>query len=149
MTLSAAIISLSPELILLVGACALLLLGILDTGREGRICSPAALIILLAALLATLAIGDPKGIEPAPGLRLDSLAYFARWITLGAGAIVVLVNWSQPAAVERGEYMFLVVCSILGVLLTAEANDLVVIFLAIELVSVPTYVLIALSRVEP
>ncbi|MBI3835656.1 MAG: NADH-quinone oxidoreductase subunit N [Planctomycetes bacterium] len=141
--------ALSPELILLIGACALLLLGIVDTGRVGRICSPAALFILLAALIATLAIGDSKAIEPAPGLRLDSLTYFVRWITLSVGAIIVLVNWSQPAAVERGEYMFLVVCSILGVLLTAEANDLVVLFLAVELVSVPTYVLIALSRVEP
>jgi len=149
MSLPNTIIALSPELILLVGACALLLLGIVDTGRTGRICSPAALVIILAALAATLVIGAPKGSEPVPGLRLDSLAHFARWIALSVGAIIVLVNWSQAAAVERGEYMFLIVCSILGVLLTAEANDLVVLFLAVELVSVPTYVLIALSRVEP
>ncbi|MFQ5464019.1 MAG: NADH-quinone oxidoreductase subunit N, partial [Phycisphaerae bacterium] len=43
-------------------------------------------------------------------------------------------------------FMAMILLSLLGVLLTASANDLVVLFFAIELVSVPTYVLIALSR---
>jgi NADH-quinone oxidoreductase subunit N len=44
--------------------------------------------------------------------------------------------------------MGMLLFSLLGVLLTASANDLIVLFFAIELVSVPTYVLIALSREE-
>jgi NADH-quinone oxidoreductase subunit N len=43
----------------------------------------------------------------------------------------------------------MILFSLLGVLLTASANDWVVLFFAIELVSVPTYVLIALSRDDP
>jgi NADH-quinone oxidoreductase subunit N len=69
-----------------------------------------------------------------------------KWITLSIGLLIVLVNWHQPVEPERGEYMSMVLFSLLGILLTAAANDLIVLFFAIELVSVPTYILIALSR---
>ena len=81
--------------------------------------------------------------------RLDRLAHALRPLALsGVGVVLVLVSWHQPVDEEYGEYMSMVLLSLLGVLLTASANDLLVLFFAIELVSIPTYVLIALSRTD-
>ncbi|MBI4718768.1 MAG: NADH-quinone oxidoreductase subunit N [Planctomycetes bacterium] len=139
----------SPELILLVGACLTLLVG-LRRGSPSRAWESAmGLLVILAALFAAVALGLPKAAEPALGLWPTPLTFYVRGITLLVGTLLVLVGWHQPAAEERGEYVAMLLFSLLGVLLTASANDWVVLFFTIELVSVPTYVLIALSRLDP
>jgi len=140
--------ALSPELILLVGACAALIVGALRSPAQRRWVSPVTALVVLLAIAATIRNGVPDGAAAPFGLWLTSLTYYTRLIALGLGVMIVLVNWSQPAAEERGEYMSMILFSLLGVLLTASANDWVVLFFAIELVSVPTYVLIALSRLD-
>jgi len=147
MTLTGVITALAPEWILLIGACVVLLLGVV--GRSpGRFVSLFALLTVAAALIASLGMSFPDG-EVLPGLWLNPLTYFARLIALSIGLPIMLVNWRQAAMGEKGEYASMVLFSLLGVLLTASANDWVVLFFAIELVSVPTYVLIALSRDDP
>lgn len=142
------VVRLAPELILLVGACVALIVGLAQVSQRRQLVSPFALIVILVALAVSLMLGVPDSGDGPPGLWLTSLTFYTRWIALGIGALIVLVNWHQPVANERGEYMAMVLFSLLGVLLTASANDLIVLFFAIELVSVPTYVLIALSREE-
>jgi len=140
--------TLSPEWILLAGGCVVLIIGVAPKSLAGGAVAPVALLTVLAALAASLAflVGDP--VSPIPGLWLTSLTLYARLVTLGVGALIVLVNWDQPAAVERGEYYSMILFSLLGVLLTASASDMIVLFFAVELVSIPTYVLIALSRTD-
>ncbi|MHC5109658.1 MAG: NADH-quinone oxidoreductase subunit N [Planctomycetota bacterium] len=155
MTSFAGVLQLLPELLLLAGACCTLILGARapEADRQGKapgggvaIVSPFTLIVLLAAFVISL-LQKPEGVvETVPGLWLTSLTHYTRLITLGVGMLIVLVNWHQSEWKERGEYMALIQLSLLGIMLTAAANDLVVLFFAIELVSVPTYVLIALSR---
>lgn len=152
MNLSEIAFALSPELALLVGACVVLMVGVAGGGRD-RLAVPAAFFVTLAALiLAIFADPDQLGIvsgrEILPGLWLNSLTHFTRLITLTFGALAILVSWNQPVARERGEYMAMMLFSLLGLLLTASANDWVVLFFAIELVSIPTYILIALSRTD-
>ncbi len=141
-------IQLLPELILLVGACIVLVTGLTTASRQYPTASPVALAVVVAALIASVWLGETESNGMVPGLWLTPMTFYVRLITLVVGALIVLVNWHQPAAEERGEYMSLILFSLLGVLLTASANDLVVLFFAIELVSVPTYVLIALSRTD-
>lgn len=146
MTISTVMSMFGPELILLVGACAALLAGGSREKGGGFGASPVALLTLLAALFVSLRSGRPAGDEFALGLWLTSMTYYVRVIGLGVGVLILLVNWSQGLSHERGEYMAMILFSLLGVLLTASANDWIVLFFAIELVSVPTYVLIAISR---
>ncbi|MCH8150165.1 MAG: hypothetical protein IH987_19670, partial [Planctomycetes bacterium] len=140
------LIRFAPELILLVGACLVLAAGATKLSLRSTWVSGLALLVLGLALWETHRQGNPTEGYAAFGLSITSLAYYTRLITLSTGLLIVLVNWRQPVAPERGEYMALILFSLLGVLLTAMANDLIVLFFAIELVSVPTYVLIALSR---
>ena len=146
MSLEAYIIALAPEFVLLVGACVVLLAGVTRGAPRSSTVSGAALVVVLLALGVSFWGGSPDGSLVLPGLWLTSLTYYVRVVGLAVGALLVLVNWHQPVAQERGEYLGMILFSLLGVLLTASANDLLVLFFAIELVSVPTYVLIALSR---
>ena len=137
-----------PELIMLIGACLTLVAGVTRAALRGAWVSGMAFIVVLVALVATIQQGEPTGDSASLGLWLTPLTFYIRCIALGVGLLIVLVNWHQPEARERGEYMALILFSLLGVLLTASANDLVVLFFAIELVSIPLYVLIALSRLD-
>ncbi|MGD2107999.1 MAG: NADH-quinone oxidoreductase subunit N [Phycisphaerae bacterium] len=141
-----ALIHLGPELILLVGACATLIAGVSGKAQRAQLAPPVALIAVLLALWVAWRQGSPGSSVVIPGLWLTSLTLYARLIALFVGLLIVLVNWHQPAVEEGGEYMAMILFSLLGVLLTASANDLIVLFFAIELVSIPTYVLIAISR---
>lgn len=136
----------APEWTLLVGACAVLLAGAGRKPSGGSAPAVLALISILAALGFASTISTTSDHEIVSTLWVNSLTQYVRMIALTLGAIMVLVNWRQPAAQERGEFMAMILFSLTGVLLTASANDWVVLFFALELVSVPTYVLVALSR---
>ncbi len=139
---------LAPEFILLIGACVTLIVGVSGASQRVQRAPPVTLIFVLLALWVTWRQGTPADAAAVPGLWLTSLTYYTRLIALAVGLLIVLVNWQQPVAEESGEYMAMILFSLLGILLTASANDLIVLFFAIELVSIPTYVLIALSRVD-
>ncbi len=142
------LVQLLPELIVTIGACAVLFAGLVR-GTSGRTVSAGlSVATLLLALVATLLLGRgvTDGAVSPPGLHLTDLVFFVRLITLGIGAVLLLVNWHVPAESEQGEFFALILFAVLGVLFTALADDLLVLFFAIELSSVPTYVLVGLSR---
>ena len=139
---------LAPEWILLIGACVVMLAG-LTRPVSRTLVGTLGVATILAALGASLTLSHASTpAEVLPGVLIDSLTHYVRWLSLGVGVVLVLVSWHQPVDEEYGEYMSMVLLSLLGVLLTASANDLLVLFFAIELVSIPTYVLIALSRTD-
>lgn len=136
----------APEWTLLVGACVALLAGAGRKPTNSNAPAWVALFTVLAALVLSATCCTTADSEIVPTLWVNSLTQYARMIALTLGAIMILVNWRQPAALERGEYMAMILFSLTGVLLTASANDWITLFFALELVSVPTYVLVALSR---
>ena len=137
-----------PEIILVVGAC-ITLLARFGRDEGSRSVAPVlALVTLIAALAVSLWRGEPRLPVELPGVLLTPLTYYVRLIGLGMGVLILLVNWYVPDGAERSEFFSLILFSLSGLLLTAASNDLVVLFFAIELVSVPTYVLVALSRLD-
>lgn len=135
---------LAPEWILLLGACAAMLVGV---GRDGpRLTAPVSILTVLLALAATLWTGQPSQSIQLPGLHIDGFVHYVRLGGLMVGLLLLMANIHLPVAEERGEFFAMLLLSLCGLLLTAAANDLVVLFFAIELVSVPTYVLVSLSR---
>lgn len=151
MHLSAYIGALLPEFILLLGACVVLLAGSAPVrqgvARGTNLPGTLAVVAVLAALGVTWLGARPGApVDFVPGLLLTSMTYYVRLGGLAVGLLIVLCNLHLPVARERAEFFAMILFSLLGLLLTAAANDLVVLFFAIELVSVPTYVLISLSR---
>lgn len=139
-----------PELILLVAGCAVLLLGQARSDGWRRLMPWTALAALVAALAVVVArtrgdAWDTAGLIRS-GLEYASLALFVRISALELGILIALVNWSLGKAEERGEFLSMMLFSITGLLLVGPADNLLVLFLALELVSIPTYVMVVLSR---
>ena len=57
-------------------------------------------------------------------------------------------DYVKRMGLERGEYYTLLLFSISGMMLMAQAADLIIVFLALELLSIPLYVLAAFARPE-
>ncbi|MBX3393937.1 MAG: NADH-quinone oxidoreductase subunit N [Phycisphaerae bacterium] len=136
---------LMPEAVLILGATLVLLAG-LSRAASGRAALLALLTIAVALWLAGRLVDAPIEAAGVTSLHQGPLVWYARLITLSIGALIVLVNRHVPDEAERGEYFSLILFSLAGISLVAVANHLVLFFLALELVSVPTYILIGLSR---
>jgi NADH:ubiquinone oxidoreductase subunit 2 (subunit N) len=153
MDLSAVIGGLLPEVILLIGGCVVLLAGSAGAARDdapgggGGLTGPLAFVAVLAALGVTVMMSPPTGKQAlVPGILITPLTHYVRLGGLFVGLLIIFCNLHVPTGRERAEYFSMLLFSLLGLLITAAANDLLVLFFAIELVSVPTYVLISLSR---
>jgi len=140
-----AVYLLSAELLLVMVAVAIYLGGAF-VGQRGRWSRSAVAAILAAAIVLGVSAGQPTRIGP---LALDGLAYFMRWLALSAGLLLVLC--AAPTSGGRGgaEYTGSLLLALVGVMLSAAADELVLLFVALELVSIPTYLLLYLGRHDP
>ncbi|MBI1344738.1 NADH-quinone oxidoreductase subunit NuoN [bacterium] len=97
----------------------------------------------VAAYLWSISEIQPVGLGP---FRLDGLAWFIRGLSLASGLILVLVNWNQAEDARAGETQACLLAIIAGVNLVAAANDIVGLFVALELISIPTYIFLLMPR---
>ena len=81
-------------------------------------------------------------------LAADGFAAFLQLIFLFsvAAAVLLALTYLPRAGLERGEFYVLLLLTACGMLLMAQAADLIVVFLALELLSIPLYVLAGLAR---
>ena len=78
--------------------------------------------------------------------RTDALVWYTRGLSLTIGAVLTMIMWNQIDDAHSAEAHACLLSIIAGTRLVAAANDLVALFLALELVSIPTYVLLYLLR---
>ncbi len=137
---------LSPLIALLGGAIVVLLVGLLGSHRVRAQLVPALTLAVLGAALGLTIwqFGERKSIL-AGALRVDDLALVLNMILLTGGAAAVLLAWRSLAAREaaHGEFHALLLTSIGGMTLLAAAQNTVMLFTGLELLSIPLYVLCA------
>jgi NADH-quinone oxidoreductase subunit N len=137
---------LSPLIALLGGAVIVLLVGLLGSRRIREHVVPAlSLIVLGAAAGLTIWQWDAQKSILAGALRIDNLSLALNFILLVGGAAAVLLAWRSRAAHEaaHGEFHALLLTSIGGMFLLAAAQNTVMVFIGLELLSIPLYVLCA------
>jgi NADH-quinone oxidoreductase subunit N len=102
----------------------------------------------VGALLATVWQWGSEGRAFSDMVLLDDYALFFNIVICYAAALVLLlsVDYLKRAGAESGEYYALVLFATTGMILMASANDLVVVFLALELMSLCLYVLAGLFK---
>jgi NADH-quinone oxidoreductase subunit N len=137
---------LSPLIALLGGAVIVLLVGLLGRKEAREQAVPALSLVVLAVALG-LTIwqwGAQKSIV-AGALRVDDLALVLNIVLIAGGAATVLLAWRSLAAqgTAHGEWHALLLTSIGGMFLLASAQNTVLVFLGLELLSIPLYVLCA------
>ena len=127
-----------------------LLLGIFRPAVPDRRAGWVALAGLLGLSAAAFSVGP---FEPLLGgsFVVDALALFAKRLFLVSAAISVLATLALPSdrfARRGAEYHFALLSSLLGMLVLASARDLILLFVAFELMSIPLYFLTGFQKKE-
>ncbi len=155
-----------PELVVLAGAVSCAILGVSRSVAVRRLLPIAAFITLIVAFLAASYVYSPASMEAAVGPGAVPLPWLGRTVipmVVIVGILLVMVQAGlvdrsyeskiaaghtrfDPLRTSRGEYYAFFLLSLCGLMLTAAAPDLVWLFLALELTSLPTYVMVAIGR---
>ncbi len=143
-----ALLPVLPELVLAVGALALLMFGVFRGERSAEPVnwSGIALLVLVAAVVAWLPPG--KLVTFGGSFVLDNFARFMKLLALAgsAFAIVLLAGDVDSARSRRFEDTVLILLSTLGMMVLVSAADLIALYLGLELMSLCLYVLAAIRR---
>ncbi len=138
-----------PATLLALGACVLLVLDLfVPKGRKAITAWLALAGLGVSLLIALLMLGDVvswgAGEETFFGLYIaDSFTDAVNVIVLVTAMLGVAVayNYLERSGMQRGEYYVLLLFSALGAMLMGAAGDLVTVFVALELLSIPLYIL--------
>ena len=137
---------LSPFIALTVGGLVILLVGLFRSPFvRGRLVPVLAVVTLGVALGLDIGYFHHHGSIVSGALRIDQLALVLDMVFAVAAMGAVLMSWGGRAAEEagHGEYHALLIFSVLGMAVLVSAANLVTLFLGIELLSIPLYVLCA------
>lgn len=139
-----------PEAILGLAACLIFVGSAFQ--RDTRLWAYLSLLALAAAAVA-VSQTEPTGLLSAAQVyaapvAADRLGILIKWIALLGGAVLVLASWNEVPLRVSGEYFACLLLIVAGLSLTGSANELVTLFLALELISIPTYVILYLPRYD-
>jgi NADH-quinone oxidoreductase subunit N len=136
----------APLVALTAGACVVLLLGLARSRFIRRAAVPSMTIVVLGV---TVGLSVWRWRHPdtiiSGALAIDDLTLGLTILFCAAGAGATLLSLRSTATAEagEGEFFALLLMSILGMVILVAANDLVVVFIGFELLSIPLYVLCA------
>ena len=134
-----------PEIMLAVGAMALLMIG--AYGKDvTRAVNILAILILLAAALAAATV--PGGTTMNGSIVVDSFARFMKVIAFVASAVAIVMslNYQTVEKQKTFEYAVLILLSTTGMGMLISAADLIALYLGLELMSLALYVVAASNR---
>ncbi len=135
----------APELTLLAFGALVTVMDIVWLERGRRLTSSVASITLLVTMIPiiTLALDGEDRVMFGGAFVVDNYALVMKAMFLLAGYVVVLLSTNYVAEGDywENEYYGLLLSSILGMVLMASARDLITVFVALELLSIPAYML--------
>ncbi len=138
--------ALAPEIVLVGALAALILYDVFSSELNKRVTAAIAQLGLLGAIvpILTLWAGDPRSMFDG-AYAVDKYAIILKGLFLAAGYLVVLisVHYIGEGDYWEGEYYTLLLSSVLGMMLMASARDLISVFVALEVLSIPGYMLAA------
>jgi NADH-quinone oxidoreductase subunit N len=146
--LSSNLITFLPITVLLAWGCLLLLVDLwIPPGRKWLTAALAAVGLSLT-LGISLAQAGSSTVGFNGMVEVDNFAIFLDVIFLGSGlfAIAISHDYLKRMEIEYGEYYVLLLFSVAGMMLMSVAADLIVVFLALEMLSIPLYVLAGFAR---
>ena len=106
----------------------------------------------LARHITASAVATPHAFPPSPHdpqavpVIADPLAAYGRWLALAFAAVLVLMASRPLAGGGTPEYLGSLLLAVAGLMLVAGAGNLVLLFVGLELISIPTYILLSLGR---
>lgn len=137
-----------PELMLAGGALVLVLIGAIRGDGAGYVINGIAIAILAAAGAVLFGMQEGSVALFGNSFVVDGYAKFLKLLVLIAAvaSLALGMNYMRAERLERFEYAILVVLATLGMLVMISANDLIALYLGLELQSLSLYVIAAFHR---
>jgi NADH-quinone oxidoreductase subunit N len=145
-----ALLPVLPEIVMAVGAMLMLMLGVgaQQSERGSSIVNGFCFAVLV--LTAVVIVLQPAGRTALFGgsFVVDDYARFLKLLAISgsAGALLLSLNWLSVERQQRFEYGVLFLLSTLGMMMLISAADLIALYLGLELMSLPLYVVAASNR---
>ncbi len=137
-----------PELTVLVGALLLLVFGALRGARATGGITLLSMGVMIAAAWQLLPLDTPDNTAFNDLIIVSNFTQFVKFMVLIASTLVLGMsfNWLAIAPHKKFEYPILVLLSTVGLMVMVSANDLLTLYLGLELSSLALYVLAAYDR---
>ena len=137
-----------PEIVLAVGVMVLLMIGVALGERSAPTVNGLAIIVLAAAGYFVVSIAPGRHELFGGSFVVDDYARFLKLLALtgSGGALMLSLDWLNAEMQQKFEYGALFLLSTLGMLLLISANDLIALYLGLEMMSLPLYVVAASNR---
>jgi NADH-quinone oxidoreductase subunit N len=143
-----ALMPLLPEIVLGLGAMALLMVGAFRGESDVRTVDAAAIALLVVAGIVVLMLPEGRLVTFGGSFVVDGFARFLKILAIlgSAAAIAMSIDYDRREGQQRFEYSVLILLSTLGMLMLISAADLIALYLGLELMSLPLYVVAASHR---
>ncbi len=138
-----------PEVLLALGASALLMLGVFRGNSATRLVLLSGIVLLVVALIVMWFGQDRADILAMSGLFIaDSFAAFMKSLVLIGAMLTMLMSlgYIERERMARFEFPVLMLFATLGMMMMVSANDLLSLYLGLELQSLSLYVIAAFRR---
>src|ERR1700693_2622339 len=137
-----------PEILLACGAMALLLVGVFRGEGSARLVSWLAVLVLLAVLVVSALIGGERRGRLYGMFITDAFAVFMKALVLlgSAVAIIMALRYNEEHRIARFEFPVLILLATTGMMVMVSANDLIILYLGLELQSLALYVVASFDR---
>ncbi|HEY5208864.1 MAG TPA: NADH-quinone oxidoreductase subunit NuoN [Stellaceae bacterium] len=138
-----------PEIFLAVSAMALLLLGVFQ--GEARAAKEVSWLAVIVCIVAIFMVGAQSGVRHVTFAGLfvtDGYAIFAKILVLvgSAFSIVLSIRYNEREHIARFEFPVLILLTTTGMLMMISANDLLALYVGLELQSLALYIVASFDR---
>lgn len=143
------LIPVMPEIVLAIGAMALLMLGVFQGDKSySQISGLSMLLMLVAAVVMLVNVGADRELTFGGMFITDGFAVFMKILVL-AGSIATLVmsgSFMKQHKIAKFEFPILIVLATVGMMVMISANTMLTLYVGLELQSLSLYVLAAMNR---
>src|SRR6266849_3910019 len=140
-----------PELVLSAFGIAVMLLDpIVDEKASQKLLGLIALAGAVSGMAATWFASQSPGLAFSNMVRVDDFSVFFHFLVIAIAAVVILMSYEYMTVqkIRAGEYYALILFGVVGMALMSSAFELVLIFIALEISSISTYILAGFRRYD-
>ncbi|WP_274628574.1 NADH-quinone oxidoreductase subunit NuoN [Arvimicrobium flavum] len=147
MDFNSSLVLIAPELIIAVGAMVLLMIGVYSGERSNNTVTGLSVALLIGAAAWMLLFGQ-NGPAFGSAFVSDPFARFMKLLSLLGSAVTLImsVGFAKAEKFDKFEFPVLILLCTLGMMLMISANDMMSLYLGLELQSLAIYVLAAINR---